>query len=66
MPPWIELGESLEGLRESIDGGFFRDALRYAEQYRLLSDQLAAEVKQFRVVDHERLIRVRRKRSRFG
>jgi hypothetical protein len=38
------IGENLEKLRESIDRGFFQDALRYAKQFRLLSDQLAAEL----------------------
>ena len=38
------IGESLEKLRESIDRGFFQDALGYAKQFRLLSDQLAAEL----------------------
>jgi hypothetical protein len=38
------IGESLEMLRESIDRGFFQDALRYARQFRLLTDQLAAEL----------------------
>jgi hypothetical protein len=36
--------ENLEKLRESIDGGFFQDALRYARQFDLLSGQLAAEL----------------------
>jgi hypothetical protein len=38
------IGENLEKLRESIDRGFFQDALRYAKQFRFLSDELAVEL----------------------
>jgi hypothetical protein len=36
--------ENLNKMKESVDGGFFKDALRYATQFCLLSRQLASEL----------------------